>query len=310
MKKLFYPLMSVLFTVAMSSCSKSDVPLKVDAPVENSTTTTTTVPSNISFKITPLSHDGGFANFQVGEIIGYKFAITDPNDAGATYVLTPEGANQQKHQILDNDYVFDYTIPKDVANPKSVNQIVFSADNKKYNFEIKILKPGSFALKFNLQKIVNGKKVGDSVTEEVLFPAVRFFAYSNYGFVGIRVTNCFGVIQGTRWDRDFFFGVDCGDQITDNYLFDPNFTYTYSTDWCGKGTSGYLGGKGAQNVFSPSLRDGSGGCSTGPLSEISYNGHNGYIIDEIKIVQKSNNGSINNTISYKNIPIIAEYNTL
>ncbi len=297
----------VLTIFALASCSKSEVKAG-ETPLENVKPPTEVV-TPLSFKISPKNgRIGGFGNYQAGEIVDYEVIITDEDKTtGITYELSPEGQDQTKHQILNTDYIFGDVNLSQTATTSPSSLLL---NSKNSNLKFKILRPGTFTLKYNLQKLVSGIKVGNTISQDVLFSSVRFFAYSNYGNVNTTVTNCFGVRQSTRWDRDFFFTVDCGDQIGDNYLFDPNFNYTYSTDWCGKGTTGNLGGKGANNKFSESLRAGGGGCSTGPFSEISYNGHNGYTIDQINVNQKSNNGSINNVISYKNVIITAEYDNL
>ena len=248
---------------------------------------------------------GGNANYQAGETIECKVVITDPNDAGATYILKPEGNDQSKHQILNTDYVVNEYRNNVATISEQIN--ISSTDQTSYRFSIKILRAGSFSLKFNLQKIVNNVKVGIPISENVLFFAVSFYAYSNYGSsYASGQRNCFGTLENSRWDREFFFSVYCGDQINDNYLFDPQFTYTYQTSYIGGGITGNL--TRGDNMFYPSRFAGAGGdyCSIGSLNIIP----GGYIINEIKVTQKSTNGSINNVIPYKNVSIVSERNIL
>jgi hypothetical protein len=290
MKKTF---ILASLVIALSSCSKSDIPTVTPQVI---TPTTTTVAKPITFTITPQKHDGGFANFQAGEIIGYDVAITDPDTpTGATYELTPVGVSQSQHQIIDTDYVFDKT----VTNTSQTSASKITLDTSTGNFQIKILRPGTFYLKFSLQKIVAGKKIGDPViNEQVIFSAVKFYLYVNWGY------------DNGHWDRDFYFNVDCGDPLTDIYFSDPSYTYSYSTNYCAAGGySGTLGLSG--NPFSPSRREGSGtGMYDKGLHTISCNGHNGMVVDEIIITQKSKNNTINNVIRYKNIPINDQFKTL
>jgi hypothetical protein len=290
MKKIF--ILVTLF-IALSGCSKSDIETITPPEVINEQPIAV---APISFKISPQKHEGGFANFQAGEIIGYDVAITDPNNnTGATYELTPVGNSQSQHQILDTDYVFNKVVTQE--SKISAKSITLDANNA--DFKIKILRPGTFYLKFSLQKIVDGKKIGDPIiNEQVIFSAVKFYLYVNFGW------------EDGHWDRDFYFNVDCGKESSDTYFSEPNYSYTYTTDYCAAG--GYSGALGLNgNLFSPSRREGAGsGMYDKGLQTILCNGHNGLVVDEITITQKSKNSTINNVIRYKNIPINDQFKTL
>jgi hypothetical protein len=278
----------MLSLIVLASCSKNK---SDEAVVAAPTNPAIVAEEKLSFKIAPQPHDGGFANFQAGEIIGYDVEITDPkSDIGATYELTPIGDSQSEHQILNTDYIFGDVNLTQTTNTSSTGLIY---DSKKSAFKIKILKSGSFYLKFSLQKMVGGQKIGNPViNNQVIFSAVKFYLYVDSGNIG------------NRWDRDFFFNVDFGDQSTDNYFSDPNFTYTYTTSYCVDG-GGFIGNlEKSKNLFSPSRRAGSGNAMyDNGLASITCNGHNGYILDEIAITYKSKNNAINGVIRYKNIPV-------
>lgn len=310
MKNLFKISFCLILAIFAGSCSKEESP-KVEEIVKE--TIITPVPENIlSFKISAEDgRVGGNGNYQAGETIRFKVAITDSQqDLGAEYIITPEGQNRQKHQIIEEDYKLLNNV-NGVMIPAS--KIAFSyAERQNGIFSITILRPGTFTLKFNMQKKNNGLNVGLPTSENLAFAAVAFSAYSEYGYQDIRGhKNCYGTVENRRYDRNFYFSVNCGDQATDKYLFDSNFTYTYESSYCA-GSSGASGGlsDGNKNKFCRSYAAGAGDCSIGRLEIINCNGHNGFIIDEIKIFIKPVNGNVFNTISYKNVPITNEFNVL
>jgi hypothetical protein len=267
--------------IALFSCSKDE---NTSAPPPPLTTNPVVVaPKEVSFKLTPQPHEGGFANFQTGEVVGYKVEITDENNDSGTYILTPDGQDQTKHQIEDTDYVFgDYE--STITNPKpSLENISYVL--KTGEFKIKILKPGTFTLKFDLQKFVAGKKVGFPISQIVYFSAVTFGAGSNYKS-----------FSSTVQSRRFLFGVNCGDEVTDTYLTDAeNFTYTYQTEYNktdrdGKELGGMTGNLiDSYKEFSP------------------YRDRKSFVDDflsstfNVIVTVKSKNGELTNVIKYSNI---------
>ncbi|SNB08904.1 putative lipoprotein [Flavobacterium psychrophilum] len=279
--------------LSLLSCSKSDI---ADTPVVPLPPIPPAIEKPITFTITPQNHEGGFANFQVNEFIGYDLRINDPNNTiDATYELKPIGLSQTKHQIIGSDFLLG-TIG---STNSFINTGSLVYDSNGGDFKIKILKAGSFYLKFSLQKRVLGKNIGEPIiNEDVKFSAVQFYLYVNYGRVG------------NRWDRDFIFNVHTGTEAGDTYFSDPNFTYTYSTSVCSYGGySGNLASSG--NLFSPSRRAGSGNAMfDAGLGSYNCNNHNGYVVDEIAITYRAISSPITGVIRYKNVYINEERHNL
>ncbi len=310
MKNLFKISFYIILATIAGSCSKEDEP-KETAIVQEEVVAPPVPENVVSYTIKPVEgRPGGNGNYQAGEIIQFVINIIDAQSNRSFYIIKPEGQNQQKHQIIGTDYIFNEI--QQGVNTSTSSLKIHTEFKSNYVFSIKILRPGTFTLKFNLQKTNSeGQNVGPVVSENLAFAAVSFFAYSEFGFIfRFGHANCYGTVEGRRYDRNFYFSVNCGDQATDKYLFDPNFTYTYETAYCAAG--GASGGldNGNKNKFAPSYAAGAGQCSIGQLGLINCNNHNGFIIDEIKIFIKPVNGNVFNTISYKYVPIVAEYDVL
>ena len=280
-----------LFTILFVSCSKTDSP-------EEIATTQTAVVSPVSFKIIPtVGRLGGYANFQAGEIIEYGLNITDEDKAaGITYLIFPEGEDQTKHQVRNSDYILGNKDLTDLTLSSNATGS-FVLTEKQLVFKIKIKSPGTFILEFKLQKLVNGAKLGEPITQNILFSAVSFEASTNYG----RSSSGNGYECDYHEDRQFYFSIEDGNQSNDNFLTETqSFTYNYVTEYNYSGLGGFSGDlKTSLNIFSPTR---SGRCCIDGVRQS--------IINKITINRKNIVGGSNYPITYYNIPVTQEYDNL
>ncbi|ATA94171.1 hypothetical protein ACILD6_09810 [Capnocytophaga canimorsus] len=196
MKK--YISMLLVFCMALLSCSK-------DNTDDNPNTYRAVIKQN--FK-DPFKNP---ENIQVEDYIPYTITITDSkDDQNVEYRLISVRENQYYHQTIWKDFGF-YLVAND-QSPFDVEQKHISFYKKgTHTFYIRPFVPGTFKHTYYLQKLINGKEVGDKIKLTNEFNAVKI-----------------NVMKGERWHSPadvatlyYFVYIDDGREQTDNYLNIP-----------------------------------------------------------------------------------------
>ncbi|MFK8289426.1 hypothetical protein ACI76W_09305 [Capnocytophaga canimorsus] len=196
MKK--YISMLLVFCMALLSCSK-------DNTDDNPNTYRAVIKQN--FK-DPFKNP---ENIQVEDYIPYTITITDSkDDQNVEYRLISVRENQYYHQTIWKDFGF-YLVAND-QSPFDVEQKHISFYKKgTHTFYIRPFVPGTFKHTYYLQKLINGKEVGDKIKLTNEFNAVKINVDEG------KIWRGFNVPVSTY----YYIHVDAGQEQTDNYLQTP-----------------------------------------------------------------------------------------
>lgn len=235
-------------------------------------------------------------NLQVGQILKFDIKISNfDNDPNVIYVLKPITADATKHQKNNYDYSFDERIQAyNYSFLSKQDSIVFTQEKIKNSLEsnptttfyLNILKPGTFQLQLELQKMRKNKYVAKSI-RTLSFSAVKIEVYT-----WNEQTDNSTMFSNSKHSRYYEFTVDDGDQSNDTYLTNSDTKEnTYVALYDGKKYSGVIKIN-EKMTFSEKVKT-EKGAQLVPI----------WILPELKITQKRNNEP-DNIITYSNLNLI------
>ncbi len=165
-------------------------------------------------------------NIEVGDYVKVKLRITKLNGANLI-VAAPVGKSATFHDLLNTDYEMYLASSSEPGKYLKVESLNLQLGENV--FYIKPIVAGTFQLQ--LEEITKTFILKDPI----IFNAVKITTSTTTGTDG----NC-GL---KRWrHRDFYFSIDAGNQIYDNYLTDSKAAFGYSTSYDGASL---------QDVFAP-----------------------------------------------------------
>ncbi|MDO5104328.1 hypothetical protein [Capnocytophaga sp.] len=227
MKKI--RIITSIFFLAFASCSKGGNDTEDTPPPVID-------PDAFSFSIKNIFNhpEKNLTNIQVGDYIPFAIEIGDTQD-NASYSLLLIKENQKHHQTLGKDYELYVDNEKgekqkmNIQKNDALNYVVFDKKGKHY-FYIKPLLPGTFKHVYELQKQVDGKIVGSSKKQEILFNSVLLSVWFER-----EETQSAGLFQHSKHKNNFYFKIDDGIEQDDTYLTSQNgITQRYYIEYDGK----------------------------------------------------------------------------